>query len=141
MHRRELPRRNQPYIATSAKLATFRWLIAFLEPLPGRISVSIIYVIEAIRFDRQDEQVARVRWGTVDTDRNVWLDDPRGTDVIDVVNKVMAGTDVWSVVSVDAHTVPGPKVRVIANARGIESIELANDYSGPQRTIRDLRRF
>lgn len=103
--------------------------------------MSIIYVIEAVRFDRHGDHVARVRWGTVDTDRNVWLDGPREADVIDVVDKVMTGTDVWTVISVDAHTVPGPKVRVIANARGIESIELPNDHADPQRTIRDLRRF
>ena len=103
--------------------------------------MSIIYVIESVRFDHRDEQVSRVRWGMVDTDRNIWVSGPDEADVIDVVDKVMAGTDVWTIIYIDAHTVPGPKVRIIANAHGIESIELADGQPDPQRTIRDLRRF
>lgn len=103
--------------------------------------MSIIFVIESVRFDRRDEQVCRVRWGMVDTDRNIWINGPDEADVIDVVDKVMAGTDVWTIIYVDAYTVPGPKVRVVANALGIESIELSDDRSDPQRTVRDLRHF
>lgn len=103
--------------------------------------MATIDVIEAVRFDTRSGHVERVRWGRADTDRNVWVAGPAEADVIDVVDKVMSGDEVWTIIAVDGQTIAGPKVRVIADAQGRESIELLDEGNEQRRTVRDLTTF
>jgi hypothetical protein len=103
--------------------------------------MATIDVIEAIRFDSGNDRVERVRWGKVDTIQNIWEAGPAEADVIDVVDKIMSGGEVWTIVPSEGYTLAGPKVRVVADARGVESIELAEEGNEQRRTMRDLTTF
>jgi hypothetical protein len=92
----------------------------------GKAFMATIDVIDAVRFDASNSRVERVRWGKVDTTQNIWEASPAEADVIDVVDKVMSGDKVWTIIRVDGQTIAGPRVRVIADAQGVESIELAD---------------
>jgi hypothetical protein len=103
--------------------------------------MATIDVIEAIRFNSGNDRVERVRWGKVDTTQNIWEAGPAEADVIDVVDKVMSGDKVWTIIRVDGQTIAGPRVRVIADAQGVESIELADEGNEQRCTVRDLTTF
>jgi hypothetical protein len=103
--------------------------------------MATIDVIEAIRFNSGNDRVERVRWGKVDTAQNIWETDPTEADVIDVVDKIMSGGEVWTIVPLEGYTLAGPRVRVIADAQGVESIELADEGNEQRRTMRDLTTF
>lgn len=103
--------------------------------------MAVIDVIEAVRFNARNSQVERVRWGKVNTDQNIWESGPAEADVIEVVDKVKSGTNVWTIIPLEGQTVPGPTVRVVAEAYGIESIELDNAENRLGRTMRHLSAF
>lgn len=100
-----------------------------------------IHVIEAVHIDGRSGQVSRVRWGLADTETNTWRTGPAEADVIEVVDKVMAGTDVWTTIPVGGGKAPGPKVRAYGGRNGFESIKFWNETDDHGRTIEDMARF
>lgn len=80
--------------------------------------------------------VDRVEWGTADTDTNGWAKQPAVTDVVNVVDLILHGTEVWTRLPSGAS---GPKAKVVPSKAGggVETIELDDDH----RTVHDLARL
>jgi hypothetical protein len=100
-----------------------------------------IRVVNGVRYDDDDARVTHVRWGIVDTDRNEWIKGPDAAELIDVVDALMAGQEVWTIYTEqDGRTVPGPRLRTAGDSEGSEGIET---HTGPDdhRSLRDLPRF
>jgi hypothetical protein len=100
-----------------------------------------IRVVNGVRFSDDDSRLTHVRWGIVDTDRNEWISGPDEADVIEVVDALMSGDEVWTIYTVQGgQTVPGPRLRTVGDSEETEGIET---HPGPDdhRTLRDLPRF
>lgn len=102
--------------------------------------MSQIYAIDSVRIDAQSRYVSRVRWGRFDTDEGVWISGPNETDVIEIVDKILSGTEVWAIPP-DLNMTPWPKLRVIVGGHGDETIMLSNITEKYRLSIEDLRRF
>ena len=99
-----------------------------------------IRVVNGVRYSDDDSRVTHVRWGIVDTDRNEWIEGPDEAEVIDVVDALMAGQEVWTIYAEGSQTVPGPRLRTAGDSEESEGIET---HPGPDhhRSLRDLPRF
>jgi len=99
-----------------------------------------IRVVNGVRYSDDDSRVTHVRWGTVDTDRNEWIKGPEEAEVVDVVDALMAGHEVWTIYTEQGRTVSGPRLRTVGDSEEAEGIET---HPGPNdhRTLRDLPRF
>ncbi|HEY2927645.1 phosphatidylserine/phosphatidylglycerophosphate/cardiolipin synthase [Piscinibacter sp.] len=99
-----------------------------------------IRVVNGVRFSEDDSRLTHVRWGIVDTDRNEWISGPAEAEVIDVVDALMSGNEVWTIYTVQGRTVPGPRLRTVGDSEEAEAIETHTDPND-HRTLRDLPRF
>ena len=99
-----------------------------------------IRVVNGVRFSDDGSRLTHVRWGVLDTDRNVWISGPAEAEVIDVVDALASGDEVWTVYTVQGQTVPGPRLRTVGDSAGTEGIEMHADPNDP-RTLRDLPTF
>ena len=100
-----------------------------------------IRVVNGVRFSGDGSRLTHVRWGVVDTDRNEWVTEPAEAGVIDVVDALASGDEVWTIYTEhDGRTVPGPRLRTVGESEETEGIET---HAGPDdhRTLRDLPRF
>lgn len=82
--------------------------------------------------------VIEVEKGTADTDTNAWTPNgaPAVLPVIEIVNVVMGGSEVWSRLQSGA---PGPKFKVVPaqGGHGVETIQLDDATL----TVADLAQF
>ena len=99
-----------------------------------------IRVVNGVRFSDDGSRVTHVRWGIVDTDRNEWIAGPAVAEVIDVLDALMSGNEVWTIYTLQqGQTVPGPRLRTVGDSEGTEGIE-TNPGPDDHRTLRDLPR-
>lgn len=96
-----------------------------------------VYAINGVRIDSATGRVTHVRWAQVDPQRNQWVVDPFVEEVIGVVDAIVGGDDVWTIFTVGAQTVLGPKVEVIVYAGGLEGIDVV-DPKEAGRALADL---
>jgi hypothetical protein len=102
------------------------------------------YAITAVRFnDHRPDRVEQVRWGEVHTEDKEWPSPslPVIVPVMDVVDAIRRGDQVFPVFPVQAHTVLGPRVRTIVYEVGNEGIEVENLQDNAGRTLFDLPRL
>ncbi|WP_372526603.1 phosphatidylserine/phosphatidylglycerophosphate/cardiolipin synthase [Piscinibacter sp.] len=99
-----------------------------------------ISVVNGVRFSDDGTRPTHVRWGIVDTDRNEWITGPAEAEVIEVIDALMGGNEVWTIYTVGSQTVPGPRLRTVGDSEETEGVET---HPGPDdhRTLRDLPRF
>src|SRR5881409_3942537 len=96
-----------------------------------------IRVVNGVRFSDDGSRLTHVRWGIVDTDRNEWVTGPAEADVIEVIDALASGDEVWTIYAVHGQTVPGPRLRTVGEsdeAKGIETQPGPDDH----RILRDL---
>lgn len=96
-----------------------------------------LYAINGVRIDPETGRVTHVRWAQVDPKRNAWVRDPYVEEVISVVDAITGGDDVCTLFPVEDRTVPGPKVKVVVYAGGLEGIDVV-DPKEDGRTLADL---
>jgi hypothetical protein len=99
-----------------------------------------IHVVNGVRYSDDESRLTHVRWGIVDTDRNEWVVGPAEAEVIDVVDALARGDEVWTIYPEHGGTVPGPRLRTVGESEETEGFET---HPGPTelRTLRDLPRF
>ena len=100
-----------------------------------------IRVVNGVRFSDGDSRLTHVRWGIVDTVRNEWVSGPAEAEVVDVVDALASGDEVWTIyTTVQGQTVPGPRLRTVGESEDAEGIET---HPGPNdhRSLWDLPRF
>ena len=100
-----------------------------------------IRVVNGVRFSDDGSRLTHVRWGIVDTDRNEWITGPAEAEVIEVLDALASGNEVWTIYTVQGdQTVPGPRLRTVGDSEETEGIET---HPGPDdhRTLRDLPTF
>ena len=100
-----------------------------------------IRVVVAVRYTASGNRVDRVMWGVADTTANKWHADPSEAPVIEVVDAVLHDGPVYTAYTSEGHAVMGPRLRVIADAIGVESIETAPEPGNVARTVAELPRF
>jgi hypothetical protein len=99
-----------------------------------------IRVVNGVRYSNDGSRLTHVRWGIVDTDRNEWIVEPAEAEVVEVVDALMSGNEVWTIYTVQGRTVPGPRLRTVGDSEDTEGIETHPDPND-HRTLRDLPAF
>lgn len=104
--------------------------------------MAIIRGVTEVRFDAKGKRVVRVKWGSMDTDRNAWVKGPGEADVTDVVDAIHDGQVVLSMpVNERGGTAAGPRLEVTVHEHGFEGIEVEEPEQNKGRTVSDLPRF
>ncbi|WP_230427151.1 phosphatidylserine/phosphatidylglycerophosphate/cardiolipin synthase [Collimonas humicola] len=97
-----------------------------------------VFAITGVRINAQNGRIELVRWGQVNPATNTWAKEPTESPVIDVVDAVMGGDDVYTIFPVGGNTVLGPKVQLVVYAHGREGIETVDAAYNAGRTLADL---
>ncbi len=97
-----------------------------------------IFAVNGVRIDPLTRRVTRVRWGQVNPKNNSWAEEPREAQVIDVVDAIAGGDDVYTIFGVEGHTVVGPKLKTVVYRDASEGIELDVDATKMTRTLDEL---
>jgi hypothetical protein len=102
--------------------------------------VAKIRVVNGVRYSGDGSRLTHVRWGVVDTERNEWIEGPAEADVVDVIDALAAGNEVWTIYTMHGRTVPGPRLRTVGDSDATEGIE-THPAPDDHRTLRDLPTF
>jgi hypothetical protein len=99
------------------------------------------YAITAVEIDERSDLVTRVKWGSVDTVNNVWIEEPEEADVEQVLHAISNGDDVYTIFAEGQHTVLGPRLDIARDAAGRETIVPASGQARIGRAMSDLPRI
>lgn len=99
------------------------------------------FAITAVEIDARSDLVTRVKWGSVDTANNVWIEGPGEAEVEQVLHAIGNGDDVYLVFPEGQDTVLGPRLDIARDAAGRETIAPAFGQSQTGRAISDLPRI
>jgi hypothetical protein len=94
-----------------------------------------VFAITGVRMNTRTQRVTDVRWAQVNPKSNEWMTEPAIAPLIDVVDAIQGGDDVWTIFHVGVHTVLGPKVKTVVYAGGLEGIETIPQDGHPERTL------
>ncbi len=99
-----------------------------------------VFAVTEIKLDETNGRVVQAKMGAVITKGAEWMAALKVVEVIDVVNAIMAGDDVFTIFQMGGHPVPGPKLKVIAYPEGVEGVVIDGPET-PGMTLQDLPRF
>jgi hypothetical protein len=99
------------------------------------------YAITAVEIDERSDLVTRVKWGSVDTVNNLWIDTPTEAEVEEVLHAIGAGDDVYTIFVEGEHTVLGPRLEVARDPSGREGIVPVAGQVRAGRNMADLPRI
>jgi hypothetical protein len=99
-----------------------------------------IFAVNGVRLDERTGRVTHVRWAQVNPKQNQWVSEPAEAPVIDVVDAIVAGDQVWTIFPEGVNTVLGPQLKSVVYAGGLEGIDTV-DPKQVNRTLRDLPRI
>jgi hypothetical protein len=99
------------------------------------------YAITAVEIDGRSDLVTRVKWGSVDTVNNLWIDEPAEAEVEEVLHAIGVGDDVYTIFVEGEHTVLGPRVQVSRDVSGRENIVPVAGLQKGGRMLSDLPRI
>ncbi|MDB5777020.1 MAG: hypothetical protein JWP38_3153 [Herbaspirillum sp.] len=99
------------------------------------------YAITAVEIDERTDLVTRIKWGSVDTLNNAWIEGPGEADVEEAMHAISAGDDVYTIFPDGEHTVLGPRLELSRDSSGRENIVPVFDQLAPGRAITDLPRI
>jgi hypothetical protein len=99
------------------------------------------YAITAVEIDERSDLVTKVKWGSVDTSHNIWIDEPAEVEVDQVLQAIGAGDDVYTIFAEGEHTVLGPRLDSARDAAGRETIIPASGQARAGRMLSDLPRI
>ncbi|RQR50380.1 phosphatidylserine/phosphatidylglycerophosphate/cardiolipin synthase [Burkholderia sp. Bp9125] len=97
-----------------------------------------IFAVNGVRIDPLTRRVTHVRWARVNPKDNTWVEAPREAHVMDVVDAIMGGDDVYTIFSVGGRCVTGPGLKTVAYRDATEGIELDVDATKVSRTLDEL---
>lgn len=97
-----------------------------------------IFAVNGVRIDPRTRRVTHVRWAQVDTRNNSWATEPYVALVIDVVDAITGGDEVYTVFLTRDGSVIGPRLRTVVYRDATEGIELHVDATRDPRTLGDL---
>jgi hypothetical protein len=100
-----------------------------------------IFVVDRVKLDPQTGLVAKVRWGEADSGSNRWVRGPILSDVDNVLRRILEGEDVYTFFSVDGKVKIGPRLCVIRDAVGRESIETQDANNPSELKVAQLSRL
>ncbi|MBB6320534.1 phosphatidylserine/phosphatidylglycerophosphate/cardiolipin synthase [Paraburkholderia tropica] len=87
-----------------------------------------VFGITGIRIDDHTGVVTHVRWGQINPKNNSWFTEPVDAPVTDVVNAIVNGDEVWTIIPVaGAQTALGPRVHTMLSTGGLEGIAVPPD--------------
>ena len=99
------------------------------------------YAITAVEIDERSDLVTRVKWGSVDTIRNLWIEEPSVAEVEEVLHALGAGDDVYTIFADGDDMVLGPRLEVSRDPSGRENIVPVVDGIQSGRLMSDLPRI
>ena len=99
-----------------------------------------VYAVTEVKFDENNSRVIQAKMGAVIVRNNEWMSAPKVVDVLEVVNAIMAGDDVFTIFHIGGHPVPGPKLKVTTYHGGVEGIVIDGPEI-PNMTLQDLPGF
>jgi hypothetical protein len=99
------------------------------------------YAITAVESDERSDLVTRVKWGSVDTNRNIWIVEPEEAEVEQVLHALGNGDDVYTIFPEGQETVLGPRLDIARDAAGRETIAPAFGQRQTGRDMSDLPRI
>lgn len=97
-----------------------------------------IFAVNGVRIDPLTRRVTHVRWARVNPQDNSWVEAPREARVMDVVDAIMGGDDVYTIFSVGGQRVVGPELKTVVYRDASAGIELDVDATKVSRTLDEL---
>lgn len=98
-----------------------------------------VNLIGGVRRDATGRQITHVHWGIAGDESNTWFREPSTTGVNEIVDRILAGDAVYTLLDPTDPTRTGPPVRVVAGEGSSESIEAYDPGSGkPLPTLHQL---
>jgi hypothetical protein len=98
-----------------------------------------IYAINGIRVDYVTGRVTHVRWALVDAQKIKWLADPKIAPVIDVLEAISAGEEVFLLFAAEGQSELGPKIMRVSYDDGAEGIEIDAQPGDVRPTLSDMQ--
>ncbi|MES2976618.1 MAG: hypothetical protein V4757_23605 [Pseudomonadota bacterium] len=98
--------------------------------------MSAVNLIGAVRRDVSGAFITHVSWGIAGEESDTWFREPSTTGVNEIVDRILAGDSVYTLLDPKDLTRTGPPVRVVAaegesaSAGAVESIEAYDSRSG-----------
>ncbi len=96
--------------------------------------MSAVNLIGAVRKDASGAHITHVRWGIAGEESGTWFREPSTTSVNEIVDRILAGDSVYTLLDAEDLTRTGPPVRVVAgestSPTAGESIEAYDSHSG-----------
>ncbi|KVD94523.1 phosphatidylserine/phosphatidylglycerophosphate/cardiolipin synthase [Burkholderia stagnalis] len=97
-----------------------------------------IFAVNGVRIDLLTRRVTHVRWAKLNPQDDSWVEAPREARVMDVVDAIMGGDDVYTIFSVGGQSVVGPALKTVVYRDASQGIELDVDATKASRTLDEL---